>query len=158
MVGSSGSTVSIGAISKLPSGRTFVAVPGVKSLPAPLKSFDCFACAVHVAFIQAEASRLLTLTSTKTLERAGSVEGVSAFDVERNSTTFPLRKALQPVRLVVRAPGSTVTPTGAMKFADPSVCLLDASFVSVSLSRADVDDNVATFCTSTVALKTFFAG
>ena len=52
--------------SKLPSGRRFVAVPGAKSFPLPLKSFDCFACIVHVASCTARAS-IVTSTSAKTL-------------------------------------------------------------------------------------------
>jgi hypothetical protein len=130
--GSAGTTVSTSSITKLPSGRRFVAVPAAKSLPEPLKSLDCLAKAVHVALLH--VALIVTFTSVETL-----VDTVNGFDVDRNWTTLPTVVAFQPVRLAVSAPASTVTPVGGTKFADPSVWLLDASLLSVSLRRADVD-------------------
>ena len=122
----------------------------VKSLPVPLKSFDCFTCIVHVA------SRPSTVDAHAHVRR-DALRPVSAVEVERNSTTLPAGLTVHPVRRVV-APGGGVYGTTrvsdtsrAVKFADPSVCLLFVSFVSLSLSSRSTHVSVDAFSTSTVA-------
>ncbi len=73
VVSGSSTSVPISAIARLPSGRRFVLVPCAKSLPVPLKSFDCFDCVVQVA-IDSSAS-VVTATSAETHSPGFSANG-----------------------------------------------------------------------------------
>jgi hypothetical protein len=113
----------------------------VKSFPGgPLKLFDCFAWVVHAAMLPTALHGTLVVIFAETLcPGAMASPGVAA----RNWITFAEFETFQFVpwsdktAWVVPAAGAPIVhAAGGLKFADPSVCVLAAVFVSVSVNCA----------------------
>ncbi len=101
-----------------------------KSLPEPLKSFDCFTAVVNTIVPADAGSRTVTETDT---DWPGSRRFTEFGPGLRSLITPSTRPALQVLPLVVVGEPTdvTVTPAGTVMFAEPSDCVLVALFAIV---------------------------
>ena len=142
-----GSTVSIGAKTKLPSGVRSEDGESVMPFPGwPLKSFDCFASTPQVALDGLLVEHRALVVAVTSAETRPPLPSAVELDFARNWTTLPAMVTLKPLlEMLVTVP--RVRPAGAVKFADPSDCCAFGSFVSVSVKLPGVFSVRWTFAT-----------
>src|SRR4051794_4317986 len=104
-----------------------------KSLPEPLKSFDCFTAVANTIDPGDAGSRTVTGTDT---DWPGSRRFAEFGPGLRSCSTRSTRLAVQVLPLVVVGEPTdvTVTPAGTLTFAEPSDCVLVALLAIVKRS------------------------